>query len=99
MKVLPITIKVTPRTMVVELSNNRQIKLTMSSTRTRLSGHLGRMERERVVVGVRWSSEQLGLHGLTRLEMEKELLNLNGWELEKHWESMPEWNLSQKVSK
>lgn len=93
---LPRTLKKTARTQIVEV-NGKKVKVTKSRNNVTIKGQNqdGQKwgEKSRVIKSWKWHCEELGLANLTRLEMEKELLNQCGNELEAHWESLPEWHL------
>ena len=94
---LPTTVKKTPRTRLVELADGRTVKVTKSRTSARIQGNNvngGKWgELAKTVKGWSWSCEDLDLHGLTRLAMEKALLNECGNNVEFHNCSLPDWHL------
>ena len=94
---LPKTLNKTARTRTVELADGRVVKVKKKSNAVRLRGNNvdGQkwLEKSKVVRGWSWACEDLNLSGLTRLEMEKALLNECGNNVEFHNCSMPEWHL------
>ena len=92
---LPKTLKKTPRVQLVEV-NGRVLKVTKTRTTVRLGGNVdgGKWgELSKNVKGWKWHCSDLNLHNLTRLELEKELLNLAGNNLKLHTESLTDWHL------
>ena len=92
---LPKTLMKTSRTQMVEV-DGRKLKVTKSrcshvSKTMRVGQKWG--ETARKVNTWNWHCAELDLHNLTRLELELELLNLAGNNLERHNESLPEWHL------
>lgn len=96
MKTTPRTLKSTPRTRLVDL-NGKVVKLKKTMTQYTVAGQNGGGqkwgEKSRRCSTARWHCEELSLSNLNRLEMEKELLNLCGWNLQFHNCSLEEWML------
>jgi len=84
--VLPVTLSVTKFTRTVQL-NTRTVKVKLKSHRW--------FDRpsQRFVTRLSWSSDDMNLVGVTRLEIERAMLNENGWGLEFHMKSLEEWSL------
>ena len=96
MNTTPRTLKSTPRTRLVDL-DGRVFKLKKTMAKFTISGQNqeGQKwgEKARISSSPRWHCAELGLFNLTRLEMEKELLNLCGRNLQFHNCSLDEWHL------
>ena len=93
---LPVTVNKTARTQTV-LVNGKEVKVKKSRVTVRSAG-TGRTGEKwgtlaKTLKGWAWHCEDLGLVNLTRLEMEKELLNLAGNNVEYHLCSLTEWGL------
>lgn len=92
---LPKTLMKTSRTQMVEV-DGRKLKVTKSrGSHVSKTMNVGQKwgETARTVNYWYWHCTELNLHNLTRLDLEKELLNLAGNNLERHLESLPEWHL------
>jgi hypothetical protein len=93
----PKTIKATPRTRLVELDDGRLVKVKKVSQVHRLKGDNidGQKwgEVSRTSRGWSWHCEALGLVGLSRLEMERRIINECGNAICRMSRSFQEWHL------
>lgn len=93
----PKTIKSTARIRIVELCDGKKVKVTKTRDTVRLAGQntdgAKWLEKSRTVKGWKWHSEDLGVMNLSRLEMEKTILNLCGNDIKFMNSSFEEWHL------